>query len=108
MDDSIGCHHLCPEQSHVLFQETVHVQPVDKGVKPGVAGAVRIAEAEAVAAILVEVKLDRDARFIPGFDQAKLTAEQEVIGRDGGKHGWSILGNFDWAHAAIDRADEGE
>ena len=41
-----------------------------KRIKPFVAGAIGIAQAEAVAAVLVEVELYGAACFVPGFDHA--------------------------------------
>ena len=74
-----------------------------EGIEPAIAGSVRIPEAEAVAAILVKVKLDRPARFEPGLDNTKLTAEKKIIAGDHIEHWRSILRHFDRAHATIDR-----
>src|SRR5688572_14094035 len=77
-----------------------------KGIEPAIAGSVRISQTEAVAAILVKVKLDRPARFEPGLDNTKLTAEKKIIAGDHIEHGWSILRYLDRAHATIDRTDK--
>ena len=68
----------------IPVQKSVHIQPVDVRFEPGVAGAVRVAQAETVAAVLVEVKLDGPSGLVPGLDQAEFAAEQEVVGGDGG------------------------
>ena len=79
-----------------------------KGIKPTIAGTIRIAEAETVTAVLVKVKLDGDARFVPGVNHPELPAEEKVIGGDNIEHRRSVLWHLYGAHAAIDRTNEGQ
>ena len=48
-----------------LLEEPVHVEPVREHFEPPVSGVIRIAHAEAVAAVLVEVKLHGPTRLVP-------------------------------------------
>ena len=92
--------------SSLCSQKVVNLQPVNEGIEPPIAGSVWIPEAEAVATVLVKVKLDRSARFEPRLNNTKLTAEKKVIGRYHIEHWWSILWDLYRPHAAIDRTDE--
>ena len=56
-------------------QEVVNLKPVHEGIKPFIAGAVWISEAEAVAAVLVKVKFYRSTCFEPRLNYAELTTE---------------------------------
>ena len=69
---------------------------------------IRIAHAEAVTAMLVEVKLDRPARIEPRLNQPELPAEKKIVGRDRHEHRRRILRHVDRPHAAVDGRDEGK
>jgi hypothetical protein len=66
--------------SWLVCKKTVHFQPVHEGTEPAIAGAIRIPEAETVAAILVMGKFVRSAGFDPGVYHAELTAEVKIRG----------------------------
>src|SRR5690349_6774058 len=100
---------MCVGSLHGLFcEKVVNLQPVYEGIEPAITGSVRIAKTETVAAVLVEVELDRYARFVPGINHPELTAEEKIISGNNIKHGWSVLGHLHWAHPAIDGTDEGK
>src|SRR5690606_32571297 len=82
------------------FQEAIHIKPMNKGVKPLVAGPVGVAQAKAVTAVLVQVELHRNLRFVPGFNYPNTAREQKVVRGYGGKHGWCVFGNIDRTHAS--------
>jgi len=88
-------------------EEFVHLEPMHEGVKPAIAGAVWVAETEAVAAVLVEVKFDRRPGVEPGLDNSELPAEEEVVSGDGVKHSRGVLRRLDRPHTAIDGPNEG-
>jgi hypothetical protein len=46
---------------------------VYKGIKPTIAGSVGISQSETVTAVLVQMKLNGYACFVPGNDDAKPT-----------------------------------
>ncbi|HTE29482.1 MAG TPA: hypothetical protein VK666_03850 [Chryseolinea sp.] len=77
-----------------------------EGIKPAIAGTVRITEAEAMTSILVKVKLDRPTRFEPGLDNTKLASEKKIIAGDHIEHWRSILRHLNRAYTTIDRTDE--
>src|SRR5699024_762371 len=79
-----------------------------EGIKPAIAGAIRIPKAKTVAAILIKVKLYRHARFVPGFDYPESTVEKKIIGGNNAEHRRSVLRYLDRVHTAIDRTDEGQ
>ena len=90
------------------LEKAVYLQPVHESIKPAITRSVGISKAETVATVLVEVKLDRYARFVPGINYTKLTAEKKIIGSDNIKHGRSVLRHLHRAHSAIDWADESQ
>lgn len=61
-------------------EDLVDLKPVHELREPGVAGAVRVAKAEAMAAVLIDVKLRRLFRVVPRLDEPRLAVEQEVVG----------------------------
>src|SRR5690606_22298990 len=90
----------------VLFKEAVYVKPVHELIEPAVAGAIRVSKAEAVPAVLVQVKLDWLLCLVPRFDNAELSCKQEVVSRDNTEHWRRVIRNLDRSHAAIDRGNE--
>ncbi len=81
---------------------------MDEGIEPAITGSVGIAEAKAVAAVLVKVELDRYPCFVPGLYHPELAAEEKIIGGDSIEHGRSILRHLHWAHTTVDGTDKGQ
>ena len=98
------------ESSILLFglgrKKAIYIQPVHKGIKPAITGSIGIPQAKTMTPILVKVKLNRYACFVPGINDAKLTFEKKIISGNDVEHGRSVFGYFYRAHPAIDRADK--
>ena len=90
------------------LEKVVNFQPVHENIKPAITCSVRISKPETMTAILVKVKLDRYARFVPGFNQTELAAKEKIIGDDNTEHGRSILRHLYRAHTTIDRTNESQ
>src|SRR5687768_5190254 len=89
-----------------LPEESVHVQPVGEHFEPPVSGMIGVAHAEAVATVLIKVKLNGPARIVPRLDQTEVAAKEEVIGGNRYEHRRSVLWYVDRIHAAVDWSDE--
>src|SRR5687768_14997548 len=87
-------------------KKLINLQPVYECIEPAIACPIRIAEAEAVAAILVKMKLNGPARLKPGVDNTELTAEKKIVCGDHIEHRRSILRHLDGAHATINGTNE--
>src|SRR5690606_19358330 len=87
-------------------EKLIHVQPMRERIKPAIARSIRIPKAEAMATVLIKVKLDWLFGIVPRLDNTKLTAEEKIVRRDYAEHRGSILRDLHGTHAAIDRTDE--
>src|SRR5690606_27998808 len=56
-----GCDSSIPR---CRVEKVIHLDPMHERVEPAIAGAIRIPEAESVAAILIEVELHGTARLV--------------------------------------------
>src|SRR5690606_14593043 len=92
----------------LVCKELVYIQPMNKCIKPLVAGPVRISQSKAMPAVLIQVKLYRNPGLVPRFDQAGLSVKKKIIGSNHIKHGWGIFRNFHRSHTTIDRPYKGE
>lgn len=79
-----------------------------KRIKPSVTCSVGVTKAEPVTTILVEVKFDGYARFIPGVNYTKLALEKKIVGGNNIKHWRSGFRHIYRAHAAINRTDKSQ
>src|SRR5690349_19979220 len=70
----------CGARRSLRLQHAIHFQPEHELREPAGAGLARIAEAEAIATVLVEMELHGTARVLPGGDQPEVAlAEQWIV-----------------------------
>src|SRR5690554_2738870 len=90
------------------FHKAVYVQPMNKGIKPFVAGAIGIAQSKAVAAILIQVKFHGNFCVVPGFNQPGVAMKEKIVDSNNSKQWRSIFGYINRSHATINWRNKGE
>src|SRR5690606_40630616 len=90
------------------FHKSVYVEPMNKGIKPFVAGAIKVAQSKAVAAILIQVKFHGDFCVVPVLNQSAVAMKEKVVDCNNSKQWRSIVGYINRSHATVDRRNNGE